>query len=795
MASSTAPNADLLYVQRGGVIKGPFPVSRLRDFAEQGRLQASDTCCETRDGPWIKVSDLSIFRDVLRKPETRKPERAAESPNTGGGLGFLGSITSRAKAIVSDALEEASREIDHTEFVTVTEKLIVGRLPEHADWLIHDPSVSRQHALIYKHQKGLVLRDLTSRLGVVVNNRKLKPGVDTLLAPKDLVRIGPAVLEVGDNGFYVRTRTGHAHLEAVALCKDVAVAGQARKRILHDVFLDVRPGTFSVVIGPSGSGKSTLLQALNGRSLATRGDVFLNGENVYTNYEVLRTRMATVPQRDLQHDTLSVSSALTFTANLRLPKDLSDAEKSQRVSEVLAEVEMVGLADARIRTLSGGQVKRISLANELLSKPSLLFIDEATSGLDESSDREIMSMLRRLADTGRTIICVTHNLGHVEDYAHQVVVMANGGHLAFVGPPGDAKEYFSVPKLGAVYTRLAERNGLEWARAFTEDPRSRYRSLVDETARNQGAKLVIAREKPTTLQEIGQACRQGLVIATRMAALQKADQVSLYVGIAQPLCIFILIALVFGKVSSEAFVEGQKIVFLLCISAFWLGCSNSAKEIVKEKELVERERRSGLSALGYLGAKAAFLSVLSLSQSVGLYVLTAWFVDLPGNFIMYALSLAAIALCGVALGLTISAVSSNTDIAATAVPLAVIPQVILAGVLHPLTGWAERFAMVASPTFWCTGAMTNRLYWAVFDSAFLKERLLPMASQYSAFGSLLITLLFAAVLFGVAGVALTGTRILKFEWCDHIPGDIDEWVRSAKDGNPAGYSSTDGQGV
>ena len=70
-----------------------------------------------------------------------------------------------------------------------------------------------------------------------------------------------------------------------------------------------------------------------------------------------------------------------------------------------------------------------------------------------------------------------------------------------------------------------------------------------------------------------------------------------------------------------------------------------------------------------------------------------------------------------------------------------------------------------------------------------------MASQYSAFGSLLITLLFAAVLFGVAGVALTGTRILQSGWFDHIPDDIDEWVRSAKDGNPAGYSSTDGQGV
>src|SRR5208282_3309368 len=117
---------------------------------------------------------------------------------------------------------------------------------------------------------------------------------------------------------------------------------------------------------------------------------------------------AVVPQKDVLHDSLSVGAAPRKTAELRLPPDLSVNEVEASVFDIL---EVVGLSERRetlIRHLSGGQVKRASLANELVSRPSLLFLDEVTSGLDEQTDREVMGLFRQVADGGKTVVCVTH---------------------------------------------------------------------------------------------------------------------------------------------------------------------------------------------------------------------------------------------------------------------------------------------------------------------------------------------------------------------------------------------------
>jgi len=767
--------ATTYYVRRDDIVKGPYSLLRLQAFADERRLLSTDLYSDNIEGPWTEVSRLPGLRFLSEASSTqhaRSPAAARTSPAIEHSTtsaepqrpDIFTSFTRKAKALMVDAIQEANREINQNEFVLIGERLLIGRTPEHADWVIHDPNVSRRHALLYMHARGIVLRDLGSRTGTIVNNNPIRPNTDTLLAPLDIVRIGPATLELGDNGFHVRSRTGHAHLEATELHKTVSRPDGSSLSILTDVSLDIAPGIFAVIIGPSGSGKSTLLHALNGRSLATRGDVYLNGEHVYSHFDVLRTRMATVPQRDLLHDILTVEEALYFTADLRLPKDMSTAEKQRRVREVIEEVEMTPFARSRIRTLSGGQIKRISLANELLPKPSLIFIDEATSGLDESSDRDIMGMLRRLADAGRTILCVTHNLGHVEGFAHQVIVMANGGHLAFAGTPDETRTYFGISHLGMVYDRLNERQGNEWADDFRADARSPHRRVAQEKATRRGSRLIIERENPSMLQIAGLAIRHGSVIIRRMTELQKADPPSLAVSLAQPLCVFALIWLVFGNLrgdSTKAFLAGQSVIFLLGISAFWFGCNNSAKEIVKERDLLERERNSGLSGAGYLGAKFIYLALMSTLQSAVLYYLVAWTTGLSGASFAYLAPLLSIAVCGVALGLTISTFSPNTDVATTAVPLAVIPQVVLSGAVHQVAGLAELTAMLFSPTYWCYGATTNRLYWAVGGQDFYRSALLPMNSQSSFVVSLLVIWIFTAALLCAASIKLLGRKALE----------------------------------
>ena len=136
------------------------------------------------------------------------------------------------------------------------------------------------------------------------------------------------------------------------------------------------------------------------------------------------------------------------------------------VSDIL---DVVGLATRRkmlIRHLSGGQMKRASLANELVARPSLLFLDEVTSGLDEQTDREVMELFRQVADGGKTVVCITHSLANVEATCHLVVILTEGGRLAFIGTPDEAKSYFGIARLGDVYRKLDGDSPEEWHKRF-----------------------------------------------------------------------------------------------------------------------------------------------------------------------------------------------------------------------------------------------------------------------------------------------------------------------------------------
>src|SRR5262249_4216957 len=124
--------------------------------------------------------------------------------------------------------------------------------------------------------------------------------------------------------------------------------------------------------------------------------------------------------------------------------------------------------DTLIADLSGGQTKRVSLGAELIAQPSILYIDEATSGLDAGTEARMMRLFRRLADQGRSILCITHNVDNV-DQCHLILLRA-GGKLIWHGPPGDALGHFEVHRISDIYDRIAERDVGEWEKAFRGSP-------------------------------------------------------------------------------------------------------------------------------------------------------------------------------------------------------------------------------------------------------------------------------------------------------------------------------------
>ncbi len=332
----------------------------------------------------------------------------------------------------------------------------IGRL-ETCDLVIPSPLVSRHHANLRCEGGEVLLQDLDSTNGTFVNGQRamgtitLRRGDKVAIAAFSFVFTGIA-LEPADTG-------GLVQVEARGLSKTVRdrATGEPR-RLLDGIDLVFQPGEFAAVFGSSGSGKSTLLDALNGRRPASSGQVLYNGADFYRAFDAFRGTIGYVPQQDIVHRRIPLQRALLYTARLRLPQDTTEREIDGHIQRVLGQVGLGDKAESLIDTpapLSGGQLKRVSLAVELIANPRVLFLDEVTSGLDAGTDKRMMQLFHSLASDQKTVICVTHTLENI-DVCHLVVLLQRG-RLVYFGPPREALQHFGVSRLSDVYDLLESR--------------------------------------------------------------------------------------------------------------------------------------------------------------------------------------------------------------------------------------------------------------------------------------------------------------------------------------------------
>ncbi|EUA06832.1 ABC transporter family protein [Mycobacterium xenopi 4042] len=253
---------------------------------------------------------------------------------------------------------------------------------------------SRHHAFLVPSPLGTEIRDARSINGTFVNGVRVGSAV---LNEGDVVTIGNVDLVFSDGTLIRRTeaatRTGGLEVSSVRFKID-------GKQLLDNISFTARPGTLTAIIGGSGAGKTTLSRLIAGYTRPTAGSVTFEGHDIHREYATMRSRIGMVPQDDVVHRQLTVNQALGYAAELRLPPDTSKEERAQVVAQVLEELELTKHADTRVDKLSGGQRKRASVALELLTQPSLLLLDEPTTGLDPALDRQVMLMLRQLADAG-----------------------------------------------------------------------------------------------------------------------------------------------------------------------------------------------------------------------------------------------------------------------------------------------------------------------------------------------------------------------------------------------------------
>ena len=223
-----------------------------------------------------------------------------------------------------------------------------------------------------------------------------------------------------------------------------------KKYLLRDIHMYIQPGHMVLLLGGSGAGKTTYLNAVNGYEKA-KAEVVLNGRNMYRHYKEMQYDIGFVPQMDLMRGSDSVYRTLMDAALLRLPKDFTGAERHARVEEVMKIFGLTPVKDNLVVKLSGGQRKRLSIAMEFISNPSLFILDEPDSGLDGVMARELFEQLRQIADQGKIIIVITHTPDRVIDLFDDVIVLAKDsnrtGRLAFFGSIGNARAFFGKDKM------------------------------------------------------------------------------------------------------------------------------------------------------------------------------------------------------------------------------------------------------------------------------------------------------------------------------------------------------------
>lgn len=222
-------------------------------------------------------------------------------------------------------------------------------------------------------------------------------------------------------------------------------AGTAfEQQALKHVNFEIQDGEFVGLIGHTGSGKSTLIQHLNGLERAASGQLFYNGENIYSDgYDMkkLRSRVGLVFQYP-EHQLFEVD---VLTDVCFGPKNQGLSEEQAR-EKAMAALELVGLDSSYYKQspfeLSGGQKRRVAIAGVLAMEPEVLVLDEPTAGLDPRGRDEILDQVARLhRDKGMTIILVSHSMEDVARYAGRLMVM-NRGELVFDGPPKEVFRHY-----------------------------------------------------------------------------------------------------------------------------------------------------------------------------------------------------------------------------------------------------------------------------------------------------------------------------------------------------------------
>lgn len=489
------------------------------------------------------------------------------------------------------------------------------------------------------------------------------------------------------------------------------------KNGIHGFNFNEESGRLIGIMGGSGVGKSTLLNVLNGNLEPQQGEILINGYDLYDEKESQRLKGAIgfIPQDDLLLEDLTVRQNLYYNAKLCLDNN-TEEQINKVVDEVLKDLDLFEIKDLKVgkplnKVISGGQRKRVNIALELIREPSVLFVDEPTSGLSSVDSEMVMNLLREQVFKGKLVIVNIHqpssNLYKMFD---RIIFMDRGGYQIFYGNPSEAVVYFKTksnhananedqcPKCGNIdpdqvlqiieakivneygkLSRTRKTSPKEWADLFN----STRELPPQESLEKEGL--------PDNQYSIPGYLKQIRIFFTRDLLTKLTNIQYILINLLEAPLLAVIMSYFTkyfsGKTGNPAayvFKNNENLPAYLLMSVIvflFLGLTISSEEIIKDRKIIQRESFLNLSRGSYLYSKILIMFAISAYQALAYTLVGNMIFEIKGMLLSYWLILFSTSCFANVLGLNISSGLNSVITIYTLVPILLIPQILFCGVI------------------------------------------------------------------------------------------------------------------
>ncbi len=544
-------------------------------------------------------------------------------------------------------------------------------------------------------------------LNLYLEGTKIIPAKAYILKPGSIIK-GPNISSIYESEItrqFIQEKTSSR----------VVIAGDELEFRFKNSNNGLKPFTFSEdsgrligIMGGSGTGKSTLMNLLNGKIAPTDGRVHINGFPLEK--ASMEGVIGYVPQDDLLFEELTVYQNLYFNAQTcfsDFSKDLLD----KTVDKVLDDLDLLEIKDLKVgdplnKTISGGQRKRLNIALELMREPSVLFVDEPTSGLSSMDSETMMLLLKDLARKGKLVVAIIHQpSSDIFKLFDKLWILDKGGYPIYNGNPVDAVVYFKTmstqvnaaesecPRCGNVIPeqilQIIEAREINDDGSTTRKRRVQPHIWYSKYTENILPKVNRLRYEtilPPTNFNIPDIWNQFKIFSKRNLLSKVSNRQYVIINLFEaPLLAFILGY--FSKYSPEgayAFSENINLpvyLFMSVVVALFTGLTVSAQEIYKDRQILERESFLNLSRLSYLNSKIVYLFSLSAIQSLSFVLIGNFILEIHGMTIYYWLVLFSTSCFANMVGLNISSALNSVINIYILIPFILVPQLLLGGAM------------------------------------------------------------------------------------------------------------------